>query len=34
MQNNPLRIRVCKIRGGGNYASKYGICKPQYIILA
>jgi len=25
MQNHPLKIRVRKIRGGGNYASKYGI---------
>jgi len=25
IQNHPLKIRVRKIRGGGNYASKYGI---------
>ena len=24
IQNHPLKIRVRKIRGGGNYASKYG----------
>ena len=24
-QNHPLKIRVGKIRGGGDYASKYGI---------
>ena len=24
IQNPPLKIRVCKIRGGANYASKYG----------
>jgi len=23
-QNHPLKIRVGKIRGGANYASKYG----------
>jgi len=25
IQNHPLKIGVRKIRGGGNYASKYGI---------
>ena len=25
IQNHPLKIRVRKIRGGGNYASKYGM---------
>jgi hypothetical protein len=29
--NHPLKIRVRKIRGGGNYASKYGILKPQIL---
>ena len=31
-QNHPLKIRVRKIRGGGNYASKYGSLVSQECV--
>jgi len=32
IQNHPLKIRVRKIRGGGNYSSKYGTLAKAAII--